>query len=363
MTLSNKAIFKLVLAQADKVSNLSTTVRHTVYTNRDIMIKSFASIWVEYEELLSLTRSLIANSEGECNEFFSSCYEGYLNEYRQLKKDISGPVLSPIVEIKELPEESENQTTIIYLIEKITRFESENAHLLGSGRTEKIAFFFKELASHHRRFFEYILDVFKAADDGAVYEIDLTSKVRLNHLCLTLVDHSNIKQWNDDYTQFEKLYLELSRTYVKMEDQIKEGNSGKLILVFRESVDRLAGFSKSKPAFEIDYRAEKLVSVLSADKVEQAMVDLFSDLLDSSNVNYTPYRNNRYLILLRNCCWNCLAIVQVISSSMHLFVKNHYELSFMFQFMKRYVIKALLPEFHKRLVVYTKTRKRAMQGT
>lgn len=85
--------FKRVLELNNNAIQVSKGLRTESFKNRDQMLSQFSSNWANYEELFSIMKSLIQTSRGELNQFFTGCYESYVNDYNLLKADMGDLLL------------------------------------------------------------------------------------------------------------------------------------------------------------------------------------------------------------------------------------------------------------------------------
>lgn len=85
--------FKKSLDLNTQALQLSKKLRQGSFKSKDSMLQKFSETWTLYEELFSILKSLMSRSRGELYDFFSGCYESYINDYKLLKGDMGDLLL------------------------------------------------------------------------------------------------------------------------------------------------------------------------------------------------------------------------------------------------------------------------------
>ena len=364
MTFHQKELFTKALQLSKKTISLTKDLKDKTYPSKDAMLQEFSSIWSIYEEIFSVMKSLLTDSKGELRNFFSNCHEQYLNEYKLLRGDMSSLLLKNEAKVPMLGENGENSFSL--LLDRIISFESTSGDMLSSTTDDQIVFFFLELGKRHKALLSFIHQIFEMAESSQNYHFYLSKNIRITNLVLTIIDKNGIKDWNRDYSEYEKLSLELGSVLHKLnicmtsQQAGAKNNAGMLIYTFRECVEKLANFSKSETSLSLDSRNKEILESLFRDKEENAVIDFFSSMVTSTEVSYVSYTQNKFLKILKNCCTTIQKIIEVVEVNLSVLHKNHYELAFLYQFVKRFYFRIFVAEMYKRLVLFNKMKRRLM---
>jgi len=351
MTFWQKESFSKALDYSQKASALTRQIREgTPFDDRERMLKIFSIIWSNYEELFLIMRRLVGESHGELRRFFGSCYEGYLIEYRILREDMGELLLMNQVNKKiNLPEYTQSLSELLSNLHS-----AEMQPISGKSFMKGIAFRTIDLLS-------FLMKVFSSAESGDKYSFFLSPRIRITENVMTIVDKSNIKLWNADALEYNKLSTELNNIENRLRMLIRQnpGNFGVLEFVLRECAEKLSVFCTSTTGRSIlDKTKKKVIETSNFEDDESTVVEFFNTVVSSNEPVFIQFNENSYLKALSSVIKNSLQLAELLNTSLDNFGidSKAVEIGFILAFIKRFALRVILSEMYKRLVLYNKTK-------
>lgn len=364
--------FKKALEHSHTTLKLSKKLRETNYPSKSKMLKDFSKTWSIYEDLFSIMRNLLSTSKGELKTFFTGCYESYLNDYKLLKSDM-GDLLTKNEALKPLipKDNTENLTSnspkkkqkiFVNYIKKIAEFEYENVLLLKSNKPERITYYFATLNQLYTSLFNFVKNVFEVAEKCQNFNFYLSENIKISWQIMTIIDKGNLVNWNKGREEEEKIAVEIGNIYykLKLSNDTYPSSGGNTLQTFTKCVQRLSQYSKTQNLKDFYQGNIELVSDLLEKKTgdDDGLIGFFTKIVKSgSDVDYKNLEKNKYLLTLRNLVHSTLTSLEILMKNNEQISQCYYEMSFFYQFLKRYVVKSILVEFYKRVVIYDKVKR------
>lgn len=155
-----------------------------------------------------------------------------------------------------------------------------------------------------------IQSIFQSAETSNSYSFYLSKNLRVTHQVFSIVETAGTGDWKFTNKNLEALDLEMGSVYHRLNllSQRTKLNKGELIFTFRESIEKLASFSTTETAEAILQKSRHCLADILESKDENVVVEFFSNMVNSLEVEYTPMTSNRYLQTLKSLCINTLKI-------------------------------------------------------
>lgn len=358
--------FKKALEYSHTTLELSKKLRESPYPNKDSMLKDFSITWSIYEDLFAIMRTLLSSSKGELKKFYTGCYESYLNDYKLLKSDM-GDLLSKNKAVKPLisgetafKNGGKKEKVFTDFLKKITSFEIEKMQYLKSSKPERISLYFGTLNKLYTDLFSFIKNVFDVAEKTQNFSFFISDNIKMSWQVATVIDKNDITGWNNIREEEEKIAVEIGNIYYKLASTSDSypGSSGNLIQSFTQCIQRLSKYSKTQNLQEFYQKNIEFISDMLEEKEEEGVIGFLTKLVKSGNsVDYRVLDKNKYLLTLRNLIHSTLTSLELLMKFNDQISQCYYEMSFFYQFLKRYVVKIVMVEFYKRLIIFDRVKR------
>ena len=360
MNIYQKQAFKRALDLSKRAIKISKILREGSFESRDKMIHTFSRAWSNYDDLFSIMKNLINSSSADLRDFFTQCYETYLNDYRLLKSDMRD-LLSKAEASRPLRDHNNDNKIFVTYLSKVAEFEDQYADLLETGKKEKINFFFLNLNKRFTDIFGFLKAIFEVAGRTPSFDFFLTPQIRITWQILTIVDRDNLPEWNFMRLEQDRLAMELEGLYYQLKpfSNTRRIVESQLIMTFSKALLKLADYAKSESALKMHRNSLSLVDDILDAKEDNKVFGFFQKVVKGSfGVEYKNLEQNVYLMTMRNLINNSLTVLEVVDVLREKLSQNYYELSFLYQFLKKFVLKIVMVEIYKRVVVYERTKKK-----